>query len=80
MGHNFKSFLSRLPEARIGDKIEIETSYGTFEYTIYKSSIVHETDLGAAPIQQDEEILIIYTCNPINNIGHAYQRYLVYAK
>lgn len=80
MGHNFKSFLARLPETRIGDKIEISTSYGTFEYTIFESKIVHETDLGAAPIQQDEEILIIYTCYPINNIGHAYQRYLVYAK
>lgn len=80
MGHNFKSFLARLPEAKEGDKIQIETSYGTFEYTIYDSKIVHETDLGAAPIQQDEEMLIIYTCYPINNIGHAYQRYLVYAK
>ena len=80
MGHNFKSFLARLPETRIGDKIEIETSYGTFEYSIYQSKIVHEADLGAAPIQQEQEMLIIYTCYPINNIGHAYQRYLVYAK
>lgn len=80
MGHNFKSFLARLPETRVGDKIQIETSYGTFEYTIYQSKIVHETDLSAAPIQQEEEMLIIYTCYPINNIGHAYQRYLVYAK
>lgn len=80
MGHNFKSFLARLPETRNGDKIQIETSYGTFEYTIYDSKIVHETDLGAAPIQQKEEMLIIYTCYPINNVGHAYQRYLVYAK
>lgn len=80
MGHNFKSFLARLPEIKIGDKIIVETSYGTFEYTMYESKIVHETDLGAAPIQQEEERLIIYTCYPINNIGHAYQRYLVYAK
>ena len=80
MGHNFKTFLARLPETRTGDTIEIETSYGTFEYTIYESKIVHETDLSAAPIQQEEEMLIIYTCYPINNIGHAYQRYLVYAK
>ena len=80
MGHNFKSFLARLPETKIGDKIQIQTSYGTFEYKIYESKIVHETDLGAAPIQNKEEILIIYTCYPINNIGHAYQRYLVYAK
>ena len=80
MGHNFKSFLARLPEVNNGDKIIIETSYGTFEYTVYQSKIVHETDLGEAPIQKEEEMLIIYTCYPINNIGHAYQRYLVYAK
>ena len=80
MGHNFKTFLARLPETNIGDSIQIETEYGTFEYKIYDKKIVNEHDTDKAPIQQEEEILIIYTCWPINNIGHAYERYLVYAK
>lgn len=80
MGHNYKTFLAKLPEAKVGDKIQVETDYGTFEYTIYETKIVHETNVGAVELQQEEERLVIYTCYPINNIGHAYQRYLVFAK
>lgn len=80
MGHNFKKFLARLPELKDGDVIEVETSYGTFEYEVYDSQIVIETEVDKVPIQDKEELLMIYTCYPINNIGHAYQRYVVYAK
>ncbi len=80
MGHNFKSSLKRLPEAAIEDEIEIETNYGNFKYNIYDTKIINETQVDLVPIQEEEEILMIYTCYPINNIGHAYQRYVVYAK
>ena len=80
MGHNFKKFLARLPEVKNEDVIEIETTYGTFEYKVYDSQIVIETEVDKVPIQDKEEILMIYTCYPINNIGHAYQRYVIYAK
>lgn len=80
MGHNFKKFLARLPEVKDGDIIEVETSYGVFEYEVYDSQIVIETEVDKVPIQDKEELLMIYTCYPINNIGHAYQRYVVYAK
>ena len=49
-------------------------------YKVYDSKVVGENDTSEAPIKNDEEILIIYTCWPINNIGHADERYLVYAK
>lgn len=78
-GHNFKTFLANLPQAKIGDKIEINTNYGTFNYEIYDTKIVKETDTDEVPIQNEKEILMIYTCWPINNIGHASQRYVVYA-
>lgn len=78
-GHNFKTFLANLPKAEIGDIITLETTYGTFKYEIYDTKIVKETDVDEVPIQKDKEILMIYTCWPINNIGHASQRYVVYA-
>lgn len=80
MGHNYKTFLRRLPETTIGDIIKIETEYGDFEYKIYNTKIVNETDVSEVPIQDKEEILMIYTCYPVNNVGYAYQRYVVYAK
>ena len=79
-GHNFKSFLARLPEAKIGDKILLETTYGNFNYEIYDTKIIKETAVDQVPVQKEEEILMLYTCWPINNIGHASERYVVYAK
>ena len=78
-GHNFKTFLAKLPQAKIGDKIEVETTYGTFNYQIYNTKIIQETAIQEVPVQDKKEILMIYTCYPINNIGHASQRYVVYA-
>ena len=70
-GHNFKTFLVNLPKVNLGDKIQLETTYGTFNYDVYDTQIVEETDVDKVPIQEEKEILMIYTCWPINNIGHA---------
>lgn len=80
MGHNYGDFLPKLPDAQIGDEIQIQTNYGDFSYTIYDTKVVYETETDKLPINDDEEILMIYTCWPINNIGYATQRYVVYAK
>lgn len=80
MGHNFSKFLGKLPNAKIGDTIQITADYGEFNYTIYDTQIVNENDVDKVPIQEKEEILMIYTCWPINNIGYATERYVVYAK
>lgn len=78
-GHNFKTFLADLPDAKVGDKINLETSYGKFSYEIYDTKIVKETAVNEVPVQKEKEILMLYTCWPINNIGHASERYVVYA-
>ncbi len=78
-GHNFKTFLANLPKTQIGDTILLETTYGNFEYQIYDQKIVKETATNEVPIQKEKEVLMLYTCWPINNIGHASERYVVYA-
>ena len=79
MGHNSVDIFRRFSELEVGDKIVVTTSYGTFEYEIYEYKIIRETQLEELPIQKEKEILMIYTCYPLNNIGYAYQRYVVYA-
>lgn len=80
MGHNYNRLLGKLPNVKIGDLVQIKTNYGEFNYTIYHTQVVEETETNKVPIQENEEILMIYTCWPINNIGYATERYVVYAK
>ncbi len=80
MGHNYSRLLGKLPNVKIGDSVQVVTNYGEFNYTIYQTQVVEETETNKVPIQAKEEILMIYTCWPINNIGYATQRFVVYAK
>lgn len=79
MGHNTKGFLRRLQEIQKGAKIQINTGYGNYTYTVYETKIVPQTELDAVPVQKEEEILMLYTCYPVNSIGHATSRFIVYA-
>lgn len=80
MGHNFAGFFRRFGELKIGDSIKITADYGEYNYTIYDLKLINETDLDAVPIQREQEILMVFTCYPFNNIGYASQRYVVYAE
>lgn len=80
MGHNFKTMLRNFSELKIGDIINVTTTYGEYNYRIYDMRILNETDVDQAPIQKEKEIFMIYTCYPFNNIGYAYQRYMVYSE
>lgn len=79
MGHNYSGYLKKLVDVNIGDKIIIETTYGTYTYEINETKIVNQDQQEAAPIQREKEVLMLYTCYPINAIGHPKQRFFVYA-
>lgn len=80
MGHNSKKVFRRFSELQIGDPIKVTTTYGEYNYKIYDMQLIEEKELDKVPIQRDEEILMVYTCYPFNNIGYADHRYVVYAK
>ena len=79
--HNDVGYFHRLPELEKGDIVKLETNYGTFEYKVDSHKIVKETDLASFPIQKEKDMLIMYTCYPINRsvVGRKTQRYVVYA-
>ncbi|MBQ8892246.1 MAG: sortase [Bacilli bacterium] len=79
-GHNTKSFLYHLPEVKIGDQIIVTTTYGKFTYKIYETKVIDATDNDAFPFYKDREVLMIYTCFPVNTIGHKTHRFVVYAE
>lgn len=80
MGHNAKKIFRRFSEIQVGDEITIKASYGTYQYKIYDTKLIKETDIDELPIQKEKEILMIYTCYPFNNIGYASKRFVVYAE
>ena len=80
MGHNSKKMFRRFAELQKGNEIEVTTTYGDFNYKIYDMQLIKETEVDKLPIQEEKEILMVYTCYPFNNIGYATQRYVVYAE
>lgn len=79
MGHNTSGYLKRLPEIQIGTKIKVNTVYGEYTYTVYETRIVDQSDVEACYVQGDKEILMLYTCYPVNSFGHARQRFITYS-
>lgn len=79
-GHNYMNNFNRFDELVVGDIIKIETKYGTFSYQLYDAQIVFETEREKAPIQNEEEILMIYTCYPLKNNEYTQYRYILFAK
>lgn len=79
--HNTAGFFQKLDKVQIGDIITIEANYGTFKYKVNNTKIIKETDLESLPIKHDGELLMLYTCWPINRsvVGRKTQRYVVYA-
>lgn len=79
MGHN-STYLKTLEDISIDDIITVETTYGTFEYQVYETKIIYQTEKDELPIQREEEILMLYTCHTISPIGHTPYRFVVYAR
>ena len=79
MAHNTNGFLRRLPEIEIGTKIHVSTVYGEYNYTVEDTKVVHMSDVDAVDVQGKKEQLILYTCYPVNSIGHATQRFITYS-
>ena len=80
MGHNTANMLKDFIGIKNGEQIIIETTYGKYTYEVYDTTIVNEYDMDSAPIQKEEEILMLYTCYPANSIGHVPDRFFAYAR
>lgn len=78
--HNFARFFKKLPQVKVGNKIKITTNYGEFNYKVYDTQVIHMSESDKLPIQDEKEILMLYTCYPVTGIGHKKHRFVVYAE
>lgn len=80
MGHNNRNYLYDLPKIQEGAIIEINTTYGDFKYKVYDTKIINMHDVQSLPVQNEEEILMLYTCYPVNSLGDKKDRFVVFAR
>ena len=69
-----------IPKLQLGDEVIIKANYGTFTYKVIDSTIIGDRDMASLPIQKDKEILMMYTCWPVNTVGFKSKRYVVYTE
>lgn len=72
------TYFRNLEHISLGDRIEVETTYGHFIYQVDEIFIIDGSDQSiAAP--SEVERLTLYTCYPFVYVGNAPQRFVVYA-
>lgn len=68
---------NRLNEVAEGDSIKVTAGGKTFDYTVYKVSIVEPTDVSVLNYNKIDKLLTLITCDPVVNPTH---RLIVHAK
>ncbi|ADU31727.1 class D sortase [Evansella cellulosilytica] len=63
-----------------GDVIEVNMSYGAFQYEIVDIFIVDKDDRTVIDYSIDYEVLTLSTCYPFRFVGDAPERYIIQAK
>ena len=77
-GHN-NTYFNALKNIELEDIIEIETSYGIYQYKVNDMKVVNASDETAYDFGIDHEQLILYTCYPFDMLSSTPYRYFVYA-
>lgn len=79
-GHNTTHFLP-LQDIEIGEAVELRTNYGHYKYEVTDIRVLHKDDTSAFDLAQTEkELLVMYTCYPLDEIGMTDERMFVYAE
>ncbi|NMH70565.1 class D sortase [Bacillus sp. RO3] len=78
-GHRDTVF-KQMGELKIGDKLEIQMKSGMYEYEIFETLIVDETDLSVIQPTAPEEILTLSTCYPFEYLSSTEERYIINAR
>lgn len=80
-GHNYSVFYN-LQDAEIGDRFQLDTNYGAFEYEVSDIQVHDKNDDSAYDFENlGHEQLVLYTCWPKNRMaGVKLERIYVYCE
>ena len=77
-GHR-ETVFKTLGKVKVGDLVDVRTTYGTYQYRVTELKIVNANDKTIV-LPSNVEKLTLYTCYPFNTIGYKPQRYIVWAE
>ena len=80
LGGHVNTYFKGLKNVKVGDVININTTYGAYEYTVTNLKVVDYQDKTAYDLAAAYDNLILYTCYPFGTLGFTAQRYFVYAE
>ena len=78
-GHR-DTFFRRLRHVEVGDAVQLDTLYGTFEYRVRHLEVVDADDLSVLAPPDDHAGLTLITCYPFDYVGAAPRRFVVQAE
>ncbi len=73
------TFFRPLRKIAIGDKIEVTTAGGEYEYAVQSTEIVRPDDVGVLRNSSRPELTLV-TCYPFYYVGPAPLRFIVHAR
>lgn len=76
--HNRQEYFKYLPKLNINDEIIINTVYGNFYYQVLSGKVMKVNELEKIEFQQEKELLVLYTCYPVDALGYTNERYVIY--
>lgn len=77
--HN-NTFFNCLKYLKLGDVVEVRTSYGIYKYEVTELRVLDKNDPTAFDLSSESENLVLYTCYPFNALGLTNKRYFVSTK
>ena len=85
VGAHNNTYFHTLPDAQPGDLVHIETNYGSFVYRVYETKIIDTSKSMHAneyfpELYGDKEVLLLYTCWPINTLASTPLRYFAFCE
>lgn len=73
------SLFRPLARIRLGDRLQVTTSHGSFSYRVVSFRIVAPTDLSVLQPSADSDTVTLITCYPFHYVGNAPHRFVVRA-
>lgn len=77
-GYRGAPYFREIEKLKVGDNVLVTNMWETLTYTVTGTAVIDPFDFNATSIQQDKDMITLYTCHPYRS--HGKYRYLVFCE